>query len=383
VRQLVAGVMLAGAVVTPLAQAPDPDGWRVASPDYVLRFPADHASHPEYRVEWWYYTGNLQADDGRRFGFQVTFFRVGVDPAPANPSRWAVRDLHMAHLALTDVASGLHLVDERLNRAGVGWAGANTERLEVWNDDWRAELRDGVHQLTARSGDGDFGVDLRLDPVRGPTLHGQNGFSQKGAAASNASHYYSLTRLETTGSIVVDGTPVAVAGLSWMDHEFGTTFLDASQLGWDWFSLQLDDGTDVMLYRLRQTGDRVDPRSSGTIVLPDGDVRRLDAAEFRLTPARDWTSPASGARYPVDWRLELPSAGLDLTVSAVVDAQELRTPRSTGVTYWEGTVVVGGSRDGTPVTGRGYLEMTGYAGRPMGDVFAGPVGPPRDADEDD
>ena len=347
-----------------------PDGaWRRAAPGYVLEFPRDHASHPEYRIEWWYYTGNLDAVDGRRFGYQVTFFRVGIDPQPTNPSRWAVRDLHMAHLAITDIHSGRHLVGERLNRSGVGWAGARTDTLSVWNEGWTVDLDGTTHVLDVTSDGRGFGVELRLDAAGAPALHGVAGFSQKGAEAGNASHYYSLTRMRTSGRILLDGTPIEVEGLSWMDHEFGTSFLEPTQRGWDWFSLQLDDGTDVMVYVLRRQDGSPDPQSGGTVVDPRGGQTTLGPEDYRLQPGRAWTSPTSGAQYPVEWQIEIPLAGLELAVRATVDAQELHTDQSTGVTYWEGAVDAVGTRSGRPVVGRGYLEMTGYAGQPVSEIL--------------
>ena len=368
-RFLVSVVVIPGTLV----QGPpeDPDGWKQAAPSYVLEFPRDHASHPDYKIEWWYYTGNLRASDGRRFGYQVTFFRVGVERTPASPSRWAVRDLYMAHLALTDLDRRRHFVAERLNRAGVGWAGASPETLDVWNEDWRVALEGETHGIRAMATDpgNGFGVELSLTPVKPPVRHGRNGFSQKGSHAGNASHYYSLTRLRTAGQILVDGETLEVEGTSWMDHEFGTSFLEPSQQGWDWFSVQLDDGTDLMVYVLRQQDGGRDPRSSGTLIDPSDVVTPLRVGDYRLVPGRVWTSPTSGARYPVQWRIEVPGAQLALEVEAAVDAQELHTERSTGVIYWEGAVMVSGSRAGRPVTGRGYLEMTGYAGQPLSEVL--------------
>ena len=352
-------------------QSEGPDGWRQAAPGYVLQFPRDHASHPDYKIEWWYYTGNLRASDGRRFGYQVTFFRVGVERTPASPSRWAVRDLYMAHLALTDIERRRHLVAERLNRAGVGWAGASPETLDVWNEDWRVALEGETHLISAMATDPaeGFGVELSLTPMKPPSRHGRDGFSQKGSQAGNASHYYSLTRLRTAGQIRVEGETLEVEGTSWMDHEFGTSFLEPSQQGWDWFSVQLDDGTDLMVYVLRQQDGGRDPRSSGTLVDPSGVVTALGVDDYRLMPGRVWTSPTSGARYPVEWRIEVPDGQLTMEIEAAVDAQELHTNRSTGVTYWEGAITVSGIRAGRPVAGRGYLEMTGYAGQPLSEVL--------------
>lgn len=348
------------------------DAWKQASRDYVVRLPVDHASHPAYRIEWWYYTGNLETDRGRRFGYQVTFFRIGINLAPVNPSTFSVRDLLMAHIAVTDPEGRRHLFAERVNRAGVGWAGASQRDLRVWNDDWEVRLEYGRHRLQAR--DPRFAIDLVASEDRPPVLHGDRGFSQKGASAGNATHYYSLTRMPTEGFLSLDGERYTVKGLSWMDHEFGTSFLEREQQGWDWFSLQLDDGTDVMLFQLRRADGSVDAHSSGTVVKPGQPSRRLGPADFSLSPARVWASPASGAKYPVEWSIRAPAEGLDLRVTPVVDGQELTGERSR-VSYWEGAIDVAGTRAGQPVTGRGYLEMTGYAGRALGELLNPPSTP--------
>ena len=355
-----AALAAAAAAATLLAQTPV---WKDAAPGRAIVLPADHASHPDYRIEWWYYTGNLDAPDGGRFGYQLTFFRVGVDPAPTNASRWAVRDVFMTHLALTDVGGRRFRFVDRLNRAGPGWAGAATDAYRVWNEQWRAALEPGgVHRLAAATKD--FGIDLRLDENRPAVLHGDRGYSRKGTSPGNASYYYSLTRMPTRGTITIDGRIVDVAGESWMDHEFGTTFLEADQVGWDWFSLQLDDGRELMIYRLRRPDGSADARSSGTLVEPDGSYKHISIdSGFVLAPGRTWTSSASGGRYPVEWHLRLPREAIDLDVVAAIDDQELRMGLSTGVTYWEGAIDVRGTVKGRPARGRGYLEMTGYAGR--------------------
>ena len=235
--------------------------WKEAAPSRRITLPADHASHPEYKLEWWYYTGNLDGGGGR-FGYQLTFFRIGVDPAPANPSRWAVRDLYMTHLALSDVNGHKYQFTERMNRSGPGWAGAETNRYHVWNETWQATIdAGGVHHLQAQTPA--FAIDLHLEEKRPPVLHGEHGYSRKGAAPGNASHYYSLTRMPTHGTITVDGRAIEITGLSWMDHEFGTSFLEPEQIGWDWFSIQLDDGRDLMIFQLRRADGSIDPRSSG------------------------------------------------------------------------------------------------------------------------
>ena len=339
--------------------------WKEAAPGRPIALPADHASHPDYKLEWWYYTGNLDGG-GQRFGYQLTFFRIGVDPAPANPSRWAVRDLYMTHLALSDVSGRKYQFTERMNRSGPGWAGAETDRYHVWNENWQATIDAvGVHHLQAQTAG--FAIDLHLDENRHAVLHGDHGYSRKGAAAGNASHYYSLTRMPTRGTIVLGGRTIAITGLSWMDHEFGTSFLEPEQVGWDWFSIQLDDGRDLMIFQLRRADGSIDPRSSGTLVGPDGSIQPITLASgFHLTPGRTWTSSASGTRYPVEWTVALPRQAISLEAAAALDDQELHTEHSTGVTYWEGAIDVAGQVNGRPVKGRGYLEMTGYSGVPMG-----------------
>lgn len=356
------GLAVAGAAAV-IAQA---DRWQHASPDYVVSLPRDHVSHPAYRIEWWYYTGNLASDRGARYGYQVTFFRVGVNPAPDNPSTFAVRDLHVAHIAVTDAASGRHLFAERVNRSGVSWAGASQFDYRVWNEDWEARLEYGRHRLQAR--DPRFAIDLLLYEDKPAVLHGHRGYSRKGATPGNASHYYSLTRMPTEGHLTIDGERVAVRGDSWMDHEFGTSFLEKGQQGWDWFSLQLEDGTDLMMFQMRRGDGTIDPQSSGTLVARGGASRQLGPSDFTLTPGRKWTSPVTKAAYPVEWHLEVGADALDLRVRPMVDAQELTGQRS-GVSYWEGAIEVEGTRAGKPITGRGYLEMTGYAGLAMGELL--------------
>ncbi len=350
-----------------VAAAPDKQAWREAGPGYSFSFPRDHASHPEFGLEWWYYTGNLRAADGRRFGYQLTFFRVGITPEQTNVSRWAVRDLYMAHFAVSDIEQESFHAFERLNRAGIGWSGAETDGYRVWNEDWEARLEGDVHMLRAR--DGDYQIDLRVNPAKPPVIHGAGGVSQKGASAGNASHYYSLTRMETTGKIIVGGEVFDVAGLSWMDHEFGTSFLEQEQVGWDWFSMQLDDGRELMLFDLRRADGSIDPRSSGTLIEADGRAIHLPMEEFRLTPGDVWRSTASGAAYPTAWTIDIPRYDLRLGVRAAFAAQELTTAESAGVIYWEGSIEVNATERGRNIAGRGYLEMTGYAGQNMGAIM--------------
>ncbi|MGH9785743.1 MAG: lipocalin-like domain-containing protein, partial [Terriglobia bacterium] len=321
-------------------------------------------------TEWWYFTGNLADRGGRRFGFELTFFREGIENLYPNPSRWRVDDLYLAHFAVSDLGGRKFFYAERLHRAGIELAGADPARGRIWNADWFAELRGDSWRLEAA----DSGQRIRpeLRPLKPPVIQGRDGVSQKAAGEGNASHYYSLTRLETTGVLETGGSSYEVTGLSWMDHEFATNQLQPNQVGWDWVSLQMDDGTDWMFYQLRLAGGGApggkDPHSSGAFVPPMGvppDDRavQLSAEDFEMDPLDDWRSPHSNARYPIRWRIRVPKQGLDVTLSAAMPDQELRTQESTGVVYWEGSVVAQGTRDGRAVQGRGYLEMTGYAGR--------------------
>lgn len=366
---------------TAVQQRDSSAGWREASPAYQFSYPRDHAAHPDNRIEWWYYTGNLETKSGRRFGYQLTFFRLGVEREPGNPSRWALRDLYMTHFAISDIEQQSFHSFERINRAGIGWAGAEgLDRkdpgnepsglpltVRVWNEDWVARIEHGTHTLSA-SEEG-FVLDLTLTPSKPEVVHGVNGISQKGAAAGNASHYYSVTRLDSAGRIVVDGESFDVTGHSWMDHEFGTSFLEEQQVGWDWFSIQLDDGRDLMLFQIRRSDGSIDPRSSGTLIDTDGVATHLNYEEFSLTPGHTWRSSNSGADYPIAWEIGLKRFGLRLSVTAAFENQELRTPESTGVTYWEGSVSIEGVSFDKRIQGRGYLEMTGYAGQSMGTIL--------------
>ncbi|HWQ34764.1 MAG TPA: lipocalin-like domain-containing protein [Blastocatellia bacterium] len=344
------------------------DEWKQALPGYEFSFARDHASHPDYKIEWWYYTGNVVTPDDHRFGYQLTFFRVGVDREPVNPSRWAVRDLFMAHLAVTDISGQKFRFTEKINRAGIGWAGAATDSYRVWNEDWEAR-QNQQGQMTLRAMQDGIGLELTLDQGKPPVIHGARGISQKGAQAGNASHYYSLTRMPTRGAIVIDGQRYEVTGLSWMDHEFGTSFLEKEQQGWNWLSLQLDDQTELMLYEFRRADGQRDLHTSGTFVDSSGQAATIAASEFTLTPEAQWLSPKTGASYPVIWKVSVPSRRIELTVRAAVNDQELDTRESTRVNYWEGAVEVTGTKDGRPVQGRGYLEMTGYAGAAMSAIL--------------
>ena len=356
----VGGLLLIAA--TPNAPLTDADGFRLAVPPYTYRFPADHAAHRDYRIEWWYYTGHLHSG-ARRFGYELTFFRVGVPGVARSRSAWRTNQILFRHLALTDEQGRRFLSDERSERQALGLAGADTAAYRVWIGDERAGLEpDGrTHRLVARADA--FAFDLALVPEKPPAIHGEGGVSQKSAGVGNASHYYSYTRLATRGRLTLGRDTLAVEGRSWMDHEFSSDRLSATHAGWDWFSVQLDDGRELMLYQLRLKDGTVEPLSSGTIVERDGRVRTIAREDFRVMPTGRWRSPRTGAEYPSGWRLTLPGESAELEVAPVLADQELVARGMGNVVYWEGSCRVSGRWDGRAVTGLGYTELTGYTGR--------------------
>ncbi len=335
-----------------------------ARPGYVYAFPRDHGSHDDYGLEWWYFTGHLYGQSARRFGYEVTFFRKAIDDVRVreHPSRWALRHLYFAHLALTDVEGGTFSFSEKFSRAALGKAGADPGRMKVWIDRWNLEPVTEAHrQLRLTAHDAGLGVDLTLILNKPPVIHGREGISRKGADPGQASHYYSLTRLATRGTVRVRGEPVEVTGISWMDHEFGSGGLGEDQVGWDWFSVQFDSNVEFMLYLLRKRDGSHDAASSGTLILPDGTSRHLTRADFVVRTTDQWISPHTRAQYPAKWIVEVPSIPLKVTITPVLSDQELRTENSTRVTYWEGAVDIRGHYRNAPVTGTGYVELTGYA----------------------
>lgn len=330
----------------------------VAPRDFV--FPEDHGPHPGFRTEWWYFTGNLESPEGRRFGFQLTFFRNALAPEmPERGSAWATRQAWLAHFALTDVAGERFSSFERWSRGALGLAGAEADPFRVWVKQWRAEAIDeeGAFPLRLAAEADGVALELTLQAGKPPVLQGERGLSRKGPEPGNASYYYSFTRMPAAGTVRLGGASFPVSGLAWMDREWSTSSLGEGQVGWDWFALQLDDGSELMLYRLRRADGTADPLSSGTLVEPRGDSRTLRARDFSLEDLEHWQSPKSGALYPAAWRIRVPSEDLELRVEPVQPDQEL----DVSFRYWEGAVDVSGSRRGKPVAGRGYAELTGYA----------------------
>ncbi|RIL11816.1 carotenoid 1,2-hydratase [bacterium] len=351
-------------VVDYLSARTGTEGFARAAGPRPIRFPADEGPHEAFQTEWWYYTGNLAAvDDGRRFGFQLTFFRRALAPAAGTtprPSRWSTSQVYLAHFTVTDAAAGRFHSGERLARGGAGLAGAAADPFKVWVEAWSAALDTHAAAAPVRltAADGPAAIDLALRPIKPPALHGDAGYSRKGPEPGNASYYYSYPRLDATGTVTTADGVFDVAGLAWMDHEWSTSALAPTQVGWDWFSLQLDDGREVMVFQLREGDGGIAPESSGSLIGRDGAVTPLGRADFGLTPTGRWTSPRTGGVYPSGWRLTVPAAGLDVAVEPLVRDQEL----DVGFKYWEGAVRVSGTGgDGRPVAGHGYAELTGYA----------------------
>ena len=328
--------------------------FRMSLPGYEYAFPRDHGAHPEYRTEWWYYTGHLRTESGRRYGFEVTFFRVGVSREPSE-NRWDLRAIMPAHFAVTDVEARDFRFYEKLNRASVFTAGAAEGKLDVFNEAWSATTNpDGSWRLVAR--EGRDSLDLVLRSAKPPAVHGENGVSQKAPIEGYASHYYSMTRLAAEGTI----NGQRATGQVWMDHEFGSSVLRENQQGWDWFSIQLDNDTELMLYVIRRSDGTPDVTSSGSLVTAEGRVIHIRRDQMRITALAKWKSPKSGATYPMGWRVELPKFNVSVTLKPLLREQELITLGSTNITYWEGACDVSGSFGGTPVRGEAYVEMTGY-----------------------
>ncbi len=382
------------------------EDFKRALPGRIFSFPQDHFSHPEFKTEWWYYSGHLQSQspDKKSYGYQLTFFRTDlrgetknqksthstprpeargmlrVDTerrflsrfknqglAPSNVSKWSIQNLYFAHLALTEESKKRFEYQEKMSRGSLGEAGALTYRKDgstfrVWIEDWSAELKGpGMQGHLLKGGNADFGIELMLLPEKNPVIHGQNGISQKAECEGCASHYYSISRLKTEGKIFLKGKEFPVQGASWMDHEFGSNQLREYQAGWDWFSIQLDNQMEFMFYQIRHRDGKIDPFSSGTIIFSDGKYQHLPKEEFQIEGLDQWKSRKSGAIYPSKWRIRVPDHRIELLLTPTVKDQELITKESTRVTYWEGSIKIEGKYQGNPIKGVGYVELTGYA----------------------
>lgn len=336
----------------------DGSGFEFATGPRRFVFPEDHGPHPEYALEWWYYTGNLKSPEGRRFGYEVTFFRRGLATAETErSSNWAAEDIYFAHFALTDVGNDEFYAFERYSRDALELAGAVGSPFRVWIEDWSSVgSGDSVFPMRLRATEKGVEISLVLNSDKDIVLHGEDGFARKGGGPGEASYYYSITRMPTTGVVTLDGQEYSVSGLSWLDREWSSAQLSDDQVGWDWFALQLSDGRDIMYYQLRPRVGVSTEFDLGTLVSADGQYSRLQAGDVSIEVLDRWQSPLGGT-YPSRWRLRIPGEGLDIEITPYVSDQELDTV----VRYWEGAVGIKGESDGTPVGGSGYVELTGYA----------------------
>ncbi len=342
-------VALAVALLTiPVVALPaDGPAWSEAVPGYHFQFPRDHFEHQDFRTEWWYYTGNVVDARGKRFGFELVFFRQGQTRVNDNPSVWAIKDLYLAHAALTDIDGKHFWYDERPSREGPGIAGASFSQQRIWNGNWQAKWHGDTQTLDAVTGPFRFHLDLK--PLKPFVINGENGLSQKAEGQGRASYYVSFPSLSAKGQITTAEGAHQVTGQAWMDHEWFTEQLAPDQTGWDWFSAQLDNNTQLMLFDLRRKDGSIDPYSSGTFIDASGRARHLKREDFTLEPL------VKRGKYPISWRIRVPSLNIDINCKAALDNQELLS--KTGPSYWEGAVTYEGTSKGT-----GYLEMTGYNG---------------------
>jgi predicted secreted hydrolase len=339
------------------------DGFARATEPREFVFPADHGSHPEFRTEWWYFTGNLATAGGRHFGFELTFFRYALAPATSSAaqqgaSAWRADQVWMAHFALTDTQGKRFVARERLTREALDLAGATAEPLKIWVEDWgvTGEGRSDELRVRLAAHDDSIGLALSLESTVPHVAQGDHGLDVKGAGSGNASLYYSVPRLAANGEVSIDGETFKVTGVAWLDREWSTSSLDPATVGWDWFALRLSDGSNLMFYRLRTAAGEASPYSGGTLVSADGMRTRLGANDVTLTVLDQWTSRATGVRYPVSWRLAVPASGIELDIEPYLMNQEL----ALSVRYWEGAVHADGRGPLGSLSAEGYLELAGY-----------------------
>ena len=324
-----------------------------------FEFPDDHGAHPDFRSEWWYFTGNLFTQANRHFGFELTFFRVALAPGTGADaaSAWRTNQMWLAHFAITDTAGGRFRSTERSTREALGLAGAQAEPFRVWLEDWAvAEVGDNAGRWRLSAADGDMELALDLSVSGTPVAHGDDGLDRKGAERGNASYYYSMPRIGGNGSLRLGDEQFDVSGLVWLDREWSTSSLSDDVVGWDWFALRLSDESSLMFYRLRGADGSTSEFSGGTLVARDGRRVRLAADGVELETLESWTSAATGVRYPAAWHLVVPSEHIDLTVRPYLNEQEI----DLSVRYWEGAVRGTGRSEEGDVTAEGYVELAGY-----------------------
>ena len=345
--------------------------WQLALPGYKYEFPNEHRSHPNFKIEWWYFSGNVKDEKGNKYTFMLTFFRRGLrfkKTPSAIKSKWALDNLYFSHFSLYSSKTNKHYFSEKFSRGALDQAGASNKSFKVWIDDWKAEIKDPqkTNKILIFAKENKLYLDFELEPQKSPVIHGTNGISQKSAGLGQASHYYSYTRLKVNGSLSVDGKRILVNGSAWMDHEFGSNQLGKDQIGWDWFSIQLSNNTELMLYLMRNKKGSYDFTSSGSLIESDGSVRHISLNDFSIKNKSFWRSKKTKASYPVEWEIEVPKYDIKLKIKALHNSQELDTSKSTQIIYWEGGIEVEGLSQGIRVNGVGFVEMTGYAkyGRP-------------------
>ena len=372
-------------------QADSTGGFARAFRARVFEFPEDHLAHPEFKHEWWYFTGNLTTTAGDHFGYQLTLFRIGLKPdeniikaldlVPSestqpsiHDSNWRTNHIFMGHLALTDITNQRFYHYEKFSRGVMGLAGSKlikagakqpsgdeTTAIKIWLEDWQIISHGNTtFPLSVNAKKGDVSIELTLNPEKPVVYHGYEGLSQKGRKQGNASYYYSITRLDTKGKVGIKDQSFNVTGSSWFDREWSTSTLERQQAGWDWFALQLDDGRDIMFYKMRRKDNTMDRYSNGTIVYNDGDSKSLNFEEVDLQATESWQSPHTGVQYPSAWTLRIPKENLELTVKPLMADQE----NNLTVRYWEGAVKVQGiqhnDKNKERVSGYGYVELAGY-----------------------
>ncbi|MEM7283143.1 MAG: lipocalin-like domain-containing protein [Pseudomonadota bacterium] len=340
--------------------ASDTTGYTRATGPVPIRFPEDHGAHPDFKLEWWYYTGNLMTAEGRRFGYQFTIFRNALappdEPEMAMQSSWRTKQLYFAHLTVSDLQEKEFYAFERHSRGAAGLAGAEAAPFRVWVEDWQvSQVGENMPPMRIEAAEGQIAIDFSMEAVKPVVLQGESGYSIKGLGYGNASYYYSFTRLQTQGTLSVGNESFTVEGFSWMDREWSTSLLSENQVGWDWFSIQLDDGRDIMFAIVRNESPEIPSYVFGTLVDAQGMKRSLTSEEVQLEVLDTWESDKGGV-YPSRWRMQITDIGLDLYIEPFMNDQEL----DVAVRYWEGAVQVNGNARGKEVAGSGYVELTGY-----------------------
>jgi predicted secreted hydrolase len=338
-----------------------PPGFELVTAPRPFEFPRDHGPHPSFRHEWWYLTGHLDTPEGEPFGFELTFFRFALKPLTSSPppvqpqSAWRARQIYMAHFAVSDIQRDHFAVAEHFARDALGLAGAQADPFRVSLDDWSLAATPDSKAWRLVAADQGYALDLEIDPVAPMMLNGDAGFSRKSDAEGAASYYYSIPRMKAHGTLTRNGKPRTVQGAVWLDREWGSGSLGPDQQGWDWFALQLDDGSALMFYALRTRSGQRDPHSAGTWLAPNGTTEPLANDDVQIDATSEWVSPR-GTRYPARWHLRVPRLNLDVELQPRMANQELNT----STRYWEGASSVTGTRDNKKIEGKAYVELVGY-----------------------